>query len=97
MNRGNWMTVAIMLALVGLTPTFGWTDNAADGGRRPPEPPQQAIDACKEKSEGTAVEMTTPRGDTMQAVCKKIGDQLVAEPERGPGSENGGPPKGGEN
>ena len=89
-------TMVMILALVGLTPTFGWANREADGGRRPP--PQQAIDACKEKSEGTTVELTTPRGDTMKAVCKQIGAQLVAVPDRvGPGPGNGGPPKGEEN
>ena len=98
MNSGNWKTSVIILAFVGLTPTFGWANSEADGGRRPPKPPQQAIDACQEKSEGTTVEMTTPRGDTMKAVCKQIGAQLVAVPERvGPGPGNGGPQKEEEN
>jgi hypothetical protein len=85
-------TLVTILALVGMTPTFGWANGEADGGRRPP--PQQAIDACSEKSEGTTVELTTPRGHTMKAVCKQIGAQLVAVPERmGQGPGNGGPPK----
>ena len=39
------------------------------GGHR--KPPQEAYDACKGKSEGTSVEVSTPRG-TMKAVCKSL-------------------------
>lgn len=40
--------------------------------------PQEAIEACKGKSEGATVEITTPRGDKIKATCK-----LVAVPEGG--------------
>ncbi len=43
-------------------------------------PPPEAYEACKEKSEGATVEMTTPRGDTIKATCKLINGQLVAVP-----------------
>jgi hypothetical protein len=52
------------------------------GNRR--EPPQAAFDACKGKSEGTAVEIATPNGDTIKAICKKFKDRLVAVPEGAP-------------
>jgi len=83
--------MVLILALVGLVPVSGWAHFAADGELRPPEPPQQAIDACLDKSEGAAVEMTSPRGDAMQAVCRQMGSRLVAVPEGG-----GAPPGGGE-
>ena len=61
------------------------------------KPPQEAINVCKEKSEGEAVEITTARGDTIKAFCRQINGQLVAVPEGGvPGSGNGGPPDEGE-
>jgi hypothetical protein len=81
--------MTLILALVGLLPVSGWANFSADGTHRPPEPPQQAIDACLDKSVGTVVEMTTPRGGTMQAVCRQMGSRLVAVPE------GGGPPPGG--
>jgi hypothetical protein len=84
----------LILALVGLLPVSGWANVSGDGERRPSEPPQQAIDACLDKSEGAVVEMTTPRGDTMQAVCRQMGSRLVAVPEGGgPPPGGGGPPK----
>jgi len=55
------------------------------GGHR--KPPQAAYDACKGKSEGTAVEVTTPRG-TMKAVCKSMDGQMVAVPEGAPPSRD---------
>jgi hypothetical protein len=59
------------------------------------KPPQEAIDVCKDKSEGAAVEITTARGDTIKAICRQINGQLVAVPEGGfPGPGNGGPPEG---
>lgn len=51
------------------------------GGHR--KPPQEAYDACKGKSEGTSVEVSTPRG-TMKAVCKSMDGQMVAVPEGAP-------------
>jgi len=86
------MTI-LTLALVGLIPVSGWANFSADGTHSPPEPPQQAIDACLDKSEGTIVEMTTPRGGTMQAVCRQMGSRLVAVPEGGGPPPSGGPPK----
>ena len=56
------------------------------GGRRPP---QAAFDACKGKSEGAAVEISTPRG-TLKAICRSIGDELVAVPEGAPPPSGGG-------
>jgi hypothetical protein len=52
------------------------------GDRR--EPPQAAFDACKGKSEGSTVEMVTPNGGTIKAICKMFKDQLVAVPEGAP-------------
>jgi len=57
------------------------------GGRTPP---REAVEACTGKSAGAEVEITTPRGDTLKAVCRQLGGQLVAVPE-------GGPPGGGGN
>jgi len=49
----------------------------AEEMNRPPE----AITACKGKSEGTAVQFTTSRGDTLKGVCKQFEGMLVAMPE----------------
>jgi len=62
----------------GLVLAAGETRKPPAGGR----PPQEAIDACKGKSEGTSVEFTTPRG-TLKGTCKSMNGQLVAVPEGG--------------
>jgi hypothetical protein len=97
MDRRTVATMAALFALTGIVTAPAWASLAAQGhpGKGPPP---EAYEACKDKSEGTAVEMTTPRGDTIKATCKQINGQLVAVPEGGPqGSGNGKPPKGGGN
>ncbi len=44
--------------------------NGPDGGHRS-EMHQAAIAACENKTEGAAVTLTTPRGDTINAMCMK--------------------------
>ncbi|MSM41562.1 MAG: hypothetical protein GJT30_18255 [Geobacter sp.] len=79
--------LGIFCLFAALVPcTAVWGDNTdmqqrRGGGHR--KPPQEAYDACKGKNEGTAVEVTTPRG-TMKAVCKSMDGQMVAVPEGAP-------------
>jgi hypothetical protein len=47
------------------------------------KPPPEAITACKGKSEGTAVQFATPRGDTLKGVCRQFEGVLAAMPEQG--------------
>jgi hypothetical protein len=54
------------------------------------KPPPEAIAACKGKSEGSTVQFTTSRGDTLKGVCKQFEGVLTAMPER-----KGPPPQGG--
>lgn len=88
-----------VIAVSGLFQTAAFGSDGTQQGRPDRRgPPPEAIDACKEKSEGAAVEITTPHGDTIKATCKKIKGQLVAVPEGGPpGPGNGEPPEGGKN
>jgi hypothetical protein len=95
MKRCRARIPVFLLVLVILVPASVWasTGPQEQGGRR--EPPQEALDACTGKSEGTAVEMTTPRGDTIKATCREIDGRLVAVPAGGaPAPENGAPPPG---
>lgn len=75
--------VHVLSLLVVMMPSLAL---ATGETRRPPgghgKPPQEAIDACKGKSEGTAVEFTTPRG-TVKGTCKSMNGQMVAVPEGG--------------
>jgi hypothetical protein len=53
------------------------------------KPPPEAIEACKGKSEGASVQFTTPRGDTLKGICRKVDGVMVAMPP------SGAPPQGG--
>lgn len=88
MNRYKISATVVSLLLMGSTLVmaegFG---GPPPSGRGNMKPPAEAIQACKDKNEGAEVEITTPRGDKLKAVCKKIDNQLVAVPEgafRGP-------------
>ena len=95
MNRHIINTIAGVLLLIGSASTAIWAmDGPPDSGRHM-GPPPEAIEACKDKSEGAAVEFTGPRGEKIKATCKQIEGQLVAVPDggfRGPKA----PPPGGE-
>lgn len=53
------------------------------GGRM--QPPAEAINACKGKSEGSKASLTSPRGDTVSGTCMKMGKDLVLHPDNMPG------------
>ncbi len=73
-----------MLAILAMIPANGFAfGNHRSGGHRQ-GPPQEAIDACAEMSEGDLVQFTAPCGDTVQGICRQIRGQLIAVPEGGP-------------
>ena len=67
--------------------------NSPPKPQRGMKPPPEAIEACKGKSEGTTVQFTTSRGDTLKGVCKQFEGVLAAMPERGAPSSEGKQPK----
>lgn len=69
-------TVAFLL-LVSL-PAWG----SLGPGERERRPPREAHIACQGKNEGDSVEVTTPRGNTLKAVCRKLNGELAAMPEK---------------
>lgn len=91
-------TIAAMVVLFSLTGIVGTPARASltPNGHPGKGPPPQAYEVCKDKTEGTAVEMTTPRGERIKATCKLINGQLVAVPEGGPPSSGSGEPPTGE-
>ena len=98
MNRRTIAAMATLFTLTGIVTAPAWASSGTHGHNGSKGPPQEAIDACKEKTEGATVEITTPRGDTIKATCKQINGQLVAVPDGGfPGPGNGEPPNGGKN
>jgi hypothetical protein len=74
----------ILMMLTGGMPAA----NAEETDRppKPPEggmkPPQEAIAACNGETEGAVVQFTSPRGDTLEGVCRKFDGKLAAFPER---------------
>jgi hypothetical protein len=89
----NKLMIRIMMILLLLSSGV-WAEQTegTNSPTKPQEhmkPPPEAIAACKGKSEGTAVQFTTPRGDTLKGVCRKFEGVLAAMPERG-----APPPKG---
>jgi len=50
------------------------------------KPPPEAIAACKGKSEGTFVQFTTSRGDTLKGVCRQVEGVMAAMPPSGAGA-----------
>lgn len=74
--------VAVALLLFISASASAWAVNAPPPRRGDRNgPPTEAMQACKDKSEGDAVEFTTPRGDTLKATCRQIKGQLAAVPD----------------
>jgi len=93
----NKFVIRIMLILFLLT--GGVSAAQAEEVNRPLKPedrmkqPPEAITACEGKSKGTAVQFTTPRGDTLKGICKQFEGMLADMPERGAPSPEGKQPK----
>jgi hypothetical protein len=84
MNKHIVINIAAgILLLIGSASAVVWAMDGSPGSGRHMGPPPEAVEACKNKSEGTVVEITTPRGDTIKATCQKIDGQMVAVPEGG--------------
>ncbi|MCE5210351.1 MAG: hypothetical protein LLG40_02220 [Deltaproteobacteria bacterium] len=93
MNRNIISMIMIFLLLPGSI----WAAQTQESNNPPKpqgrmKPPPEAIAACKGKSEGTAVQFTTPRGDTLKGVCRQFDGVLAAMPERGTSPPTGGNP-----
>ena len=92
----RWTIVLVVVLAIVPGTTWSFEGPGGEGHRRPPP---EAIEECKDKSEGTAVEITTLRGDTIKATCKQVNGQMVAVPEgdfRGPEGTPPGGTQGGE-
>lgn len=95
MNRHVITMVMGPLLLIGSTSVSAWAIDGPPDRGRPMGPPPEAIEACKDKTEGTQVNLATPWGEHMTATCKAVDGQLAAVPEGGPqdrGRPMGPPP-----
>jgi hypothetical protein len=97
MNRKSMKIVTVIISTVVLVPTAAWTSTTGTAGRGElREPPPEAFTACTNKNEGDTVEVITPDGKTLKAVCRQLNGKLAALPQMGgPGSGpgNGSPPR----
>jgi hypothetical protein len=83
MNRQIIMTAAGLLLFIGSVSAGVWAMDGPPGRGGPMGPPPEAVEACKNKSEGTAVEFIGHRGEKIKATCKLIDGQLAAVPTDG--------------
>lgn len=94
MNRKVIGTMMGLFLLIGSVSAEVWAFDGPPGRKGRMGPPPEAVEACKDKTDGAAVEFINRRGDTVKATCKQIEGQLVAVPEggfRGPkGMPSGG-------
>lgn len=83
---------AVLLATIMAGSANAQTDR--QGGHR--GPPQAALDACKGQSEGTQVEIQTPLGRSIPAVCRMVAVPLPRQGGQGQGQGNGPMSQGGQ-
>ncbi|MDI9244631.1 hypothetical protein [Marinobacter sp. CHS3-4] len=75
-----------MMAAVALYAALGAASLGTTAAAHPPKPgthhkpPEAALEACKGHKEGDSVSFETPKGDTLEASCKKISGKLAAVP-----------------
>jgi hypothetical protein len=84
MESHNMDRKTALSILAALIPASMWAATGSQGGGERRKPPQEAFEACKDKSEGVAVAITTPHGATIKATCTLFDGQLVAVPEGPP-------------
>jgi hypothetical protein len=75
-STGLKQAAASAALLVTIT-TAGWAFGQPQGGGHPPGPPPEAFKACEGKGVGETVQIRTPRGEIITAICR-----LVAVPQR---------------
>lgn len=88
MNRFTGLMLIFLLLPVSACAGQREETNRSPQAQGRMKPPPEAIAACQGKTEGTSVQFTTPRGDTLKGICRPFEGVLAAMPERG-----GPPPK----
>lgn len=78
--------ILFTLVLPSLVVTSACSSSKNDSEEGGPQggPPPEAITACEGKSVGDTVSFKGRRGETIEATCKEIDEQLVAVPEGPP-------------
>jgi len=84
MNKFIIRMILIFFLMIGSV----WAAQAEEMNS-PPEaqgsmkPPPEAIAACRGKVEGTFVQFTTSRGDTLKGICRRVDGVMTAMPPSG--------------
>lgn len=81
MNNFRQVKVTVILALLVLMPLTACAESNSRDRKGPQGPPPEAIQACEGKQEGDAVSFKGRRGETLNATCSMVEEQLVAVPE----------------
>lgn len=85
MSRHHLKRTSVCCLLAILLPaTLRAESDARPDKSRLRRPPQEAFDACNNRSEGETVTITTPRGETLTATCRRFQGQLAAVPQGAP-------------
>lgn len=79
MNTTKTRLALLSLALVSALFSNSLYAKKPKGDRK--GPPEEAIEACVDKSEGDVVTFTSPRGHELTGVCTIIEEMIVAVPE----------------
>lgn len=87
---GKTLVLFCLLASTAMADSDGYTREPPRGGHR--RPPQEAFDACKGKTEGASVMISTPHG-SFKATCRNFEGSLAAAPEGAPPRDGNGSPK----
>jgi hypothetical protein len=83
MNTKMIVITLCTLVLIGAASAIAGMSDETQDRRSTMGPPPQAYEACKDNNEGDSVKITTPRGETINAICKQFDGKLAAMPEGG--------------
>ena len=82
-NKTLLKGLAVLITLLSILAVSACAQSSRSGGPggRQQGPPPEAIEVCEGKAEGDTVSFSGRRGDTIEATCQMVDDQLVAVPE----------------
>lgn len=67
--------IIVTISILALTAAFAQPQGGGGGQRGPGgKPPQEAISACDNKSEGSSCTFESPRGDSPKGTCENTPD-----------------------
>lgn len=67
--------IILIATLFVATMSFANQNSRGGAQKEMREPPKEAISICEDKSAGDSCSVTTPRGDTLDGICKNTPDK----------------------